>query len=349
MKKNIAIFGLALSVSIISCEKSADFNVPQDNLNVKSGQILIDEISVDNAVADINSESDFYIGAESMMMGMHNNGMQLGWNNSRQYRMGQHPVFRMHGQKGQYPNSLVMNYGMGTQLNNGRMMSGSMIIHISEANDSSGFIREMTYENFSIDSMMINGTTTMTFFGDRHNGGNHEVVDDITITMPDGKIIHRESKIVREWISGVESDLNQMDDTMQITGYVLNRVTEPDGTVSMYRKDITVPLVKTSGCRYFSQGIIAITQEGTVIAILNYGEGECDDVALLTNSGGTSKIVLSDNDHCGNGKGNGMGNGQGNGMGQGNNGTSNGTGMGNNNNGSGQGNGMGMGKGRGKG
>jgi len=375
MKKVFGIIVVALSVFVISCEKDQDLFQQVEILAEKSTQIIVNEISVDNAMADINFESDFFIGAESMMTGMqgdgmmhvggmHGGGMNWGSNNSMHYMMGQHPEFSMHGDQGQYPDSIVMNYGMGTQLNNGRVMSGSMIINTSEEATRDGYVRKITYENFSIDSMSITGMTTMYIFGGHQNEGIHEVEEDIMITMPDGTTIHRVSEIAREWIAGSETNLDQMDDVMQVTGHVINTINE-QGIEMVYRKDIIEPLIKSSDCRYFSQGIIELLQNGNLIATLNYGDGECDNVAMLTKDGEVPiEIILSENDHCANSQGNGgmgmnMGhsNGQGNGMGQGShengNGmgtsTGNGMGQGSNRNGDGMGTSTGTGMGQGNG
>lgn len=385
MKKIIGFTAATLGVLAISCQQDQDLAPVQDVLNEKSAQIVVNEISVDNAMADINFESDFFIGAEDMMMGfgeleggmhggmgggMMGGGMMGGsfgnmhghageWNQGEgmRYMMGQGPQYSMHGNQGQYPDSLVMDYGMGTQLGNGRMLSGQMIIHTNGEQGSGEFSRQITYNNFSVDSMMVSGNSTMTILGDHETGSLHMVTEDILLTFPDGTTVHRQSEITRRWVEGENTPLTQTDDMMEVTGYVTNTINE-NGTETVYRKEIMEPLVKTANCRYFSSGMIEITTDGTLMATLDYGNGDCDDVALLTETGKDPvEISLPDNDHCANEQGmgadddhntgNGMGMGMGNagtGMGQGNSG--NGTGMGNSGTGMGQGNnGSGMGQG----
>jgi hypothetical protein len=348
--RNMRTFGIivvALSVFVVSCQKDQDLFSQAEELEEKSAQIVVNEISVDNAMADMNYESDFFIGAEGMMTGiqgggmMHGGGMNWGSNNSMHYMTGQHPEYSMHGYQGQYPDSLVMDYGMGTQLNNGRVMSGSMIIHTSEEPNGEGFTRKITYDGFSVDSMSISGMTTIHISGAHQNGGIHSVTGDIMITMPDGSTIHRESEIVREWIEGAETNLDQTDDVMQVTGHVTNTITE-NGTETIYRKDIVEPLIKPSGCRYFTQGVIELSQGGNVVATLDYGNGDCDDVAIVAKNGEDPvEIILSENDHCAGNQVNGMGMGHSN-----QHGNETGT---NHDNGNGTGNGNGMGQGHGTG
>jgi hypothetical protein len=390
MKKILGILATSLSVLAISCQKDLDLVPQMDELNEKSAQIVAGEITVDNAIADINFESDFFIGAEGMMMGMPgemnggmHNMMQGGMNggtmqNGNQgeqfhYQMGQNPQFSMHGNQGQSPDSMVINYGMGTHFSNGRVLSGEMIIHNTEEANGNSFMREITYHNFSVDSMMLSGTTTMEITNGFNGGKMHNVSEDIWITLSDGSVVHRQSEISREWIEGESTPLVQTDDKMQITGYVSNTIIE-NGVETVYKKEIVEPLVKTTSCRYFVSGIIELTSGGNVVATLNYGDGECDDVATLSKTGEEPvDILLSENDHSygmmgnnsnnythrGDGMGMGMGtstngdehNGNGMGMGTSTNddqhsGDGMGMGMGTSNNGDEHtGNGMGMGMG----
>lgn len=361
MRKLVGIAVVALSVFVISCQKDQDLFPQAENLSEKSAQIVVNEISVDNAMADINFESDFFIGAEGMMTGiqgggmmqgggMHGGGINWGSGNSMHYMMGQAPEYSMHGNQGQYPDSIVMNYGEGMQLSNGRVMSGLMIINTSEEPNGDSFMRKVTYDNFSVDSMSITGMTSMFISGYHQNGGKHNLIEDLMITLPDGTTIHRESEITREWIAGSETNLDQTDDVMQVTGLVINTITE-NGTEIVYRKDIVEAMIKSTNCRYFSQGIIELSQSGNVIATLDYGNGDCDDVALLTKTGENPvEIILSENDHCAKIQGAGMSQGisTGNGMGMGNtdnNGMSQDSTV--NNNGMGMGTGMGQGNGNG--
>ena len=302
MKKLIGLLAVGLSIITISCQKEDHFIQESGTFDEKSAQILVSEISVDNAMADINFESDFFIGAERMMMGF--GGMQVGmnegtdggmhggmggmhgdsygdmhgnvgdWNKGQgmRYMMGQGPIYSMHGNQGQYPDSLVMDYGAKTQLGNGRMLSGEMIIHTTGEPRENGFMREITYNNFSVDSMMVSGKTSMEITGDDNSGRTHTLIEDIWLTFSDGTTVHRQSEIVRQWMEGESTPLVQTDDMMQVTGHVMNTLIE-NGVETVYRKEIIEPLIKSSFCRYFSLGIIEIFIDGTLTATLDYGNG----------------------------------------------------------------------------
>jgi hypothetical protein len=199
---------------------------------------------------------------------------------------------------------------------NGRVFSGDMIIHRSENADGNGYTREITYNNFSVDSMMITGTSTMMITTDNVLGNIHTHSEDLLITLTNGTVVHRESEITRRWIEGGTTMTNQNDDLMEVTGQVKNTVSE-NGAEIIYRKEIITPLMKSSDCRYFGSGIVELTMGTEIVATLDYGGGECDDFAMLTENGNEPvQISLSINDHCSDEYvENGMGFGNRNGMG----------------------------------
>ena len=54
---------------------------------------------------------------------------------------------------------------------------------------------------------------------------------------------------------------------------------------SRYKKNILIPLVKIDGCDYIVEGKIEYIKNGTVVATLDFGDGQCDDIATKTVDG----------------------------------------------------------------
>lgn len=73
-------------------------------------------------------------------------------------------------------------------------------------------------------------------------------------------------------VSELESDLNLIGDEIE--------------------KVITNPLVKIEDCDYIVSGTIEFQQNGETIAVIDYGDGECDDIATVTKDGETFDISL---------------------------------------------------------
>ena len=54
---------------------------------------------------------------------------------------------------------------------------------------------------------------------------------------------------------------------------------------SNYEKNILIPLEKIDGCDYVVKGKIEYIKDGSVVATVDYGDGQCDDIATKTVDG----------------------------------------------------------------
>lgn len=60
-----------------------------------------------------------------------------------------------------------------------------------------------------------------------------------------------------------------------------------------FEKIITKPLVKIEDCKYIVEGTIEFQKGGEVIAIIDFGDGTCDDIATKTVDGVTTEFTLN--------------------------------------------------------
>ncbi len=80
-----------------------------------------------------------------------------------------------------------------------------------------------------------------------------------------------------------------------------------------YTKNIIKPIVKLEGCDFPVEGTIEYLKDGEVIATIDYGDGECDNIATKTVDGETYEFELGNkkrdkkDSHKGYGKGKGKG------------------------------------------
>ncbi|WP_445954707.1 hypothetical protein [Yeosuana sp.] len=141
--------------------------------------------------------------------------------------------------------------------------------------------RTITVENLSINGYVINGTKTFTYTLSNANG-NHEMTGSVNISVETefGTITKVGTRTV-EITAGGETDTWE-DDEKTITGSFV--YTGASGAT--FSVEITTPLVKPAGCHYMASGIKEYTTaNGT--AVLDYGDGTCDDVATKTGPDGT--------------------------------------------------------------
>jgi hypothetical protein len=68
-----------------------------------------------------------------------------------------------------------------------------------------------------------------------------------------------------------------------------NLVINGDGE---YEKVIINPLVKIESCKYVVEGTIEYRMDDVVIAIIDFGNGECDNIATKTVDGETIEFTL---------------------------------------------------------
>lgn len=59
-----------------------------------------------------------------------------------------------------------------------------------------------------------------------------------------------------------------------------------------FEKVITKPLVKIAGCKFIVEGTIEFRKNGEVVAIIDFGDVICDDIATKTVDGVTTEFTL---------------------------------------------------------
>ena len=151
----------------------------------------------------------------------------------------------------------------------------------------------ITFTNdFTASTRTINYSFLNFYHNDRHIEGSRNVVKtivnghptanislDLTVTTPSGDVYHRTGQRVREFIAGYDT-LNLLDNEFSITGNWTT--TFPNGTVQT--ATVTSPVIVKWSCAHIVQGTITITRNNNV-AVLDYGNGECDDDATITING----------------------------------------------------------------
>lgn len=181
---------------------------------------------------------------------------------------------------------VTLDFGTGCELRNGAIVSGK--IHLRYGPPVSGtFTILYDFENFTYNTKGIEGEGSI--FRERNNAnGNPQSTGhhNLTIHFPQGPVAHLVGTKTREWIEGYGSGVWR-DNVFLVTG---NRtVTFLNGFEQ--NAIVTTPLRREAICPFFVSGIIAITRNGHE-ATLNFGDGECDNIAILTVNGIDHEIIL---------------------------------------------------------
>jgi hypothetical protein len=176
----------------------------------------------------------------------------------------------------------------GCSLSNDNILKGKIIVSFTNDFQADTKIISYTFENFSHDDISINGNRTLTRTKQNANGHPESKFEfDMTLTFPNGETYSRNGLRIREWIAGFDT-LNIKDDDIHLITGNWSTTNRNNETMSM---TITEPLKKLGNCNFIVEGVIKYTR-GTSEAILDFGDGDCDNQATLTIDGNTTTIIL---------------------------------------------------------
>jgi hypothetical protein len=91
------------------------------------------------------------------------------------------------------------------------------------------------------------------------------------------------------WQEGMETLDDQSDDIIQIEGVVEATNSNND----TYKKEIVDPLIRLGDCRFIVDGTVEMSLNDVVFATLDYGNGDCNAVAIMTTDTETVEIDLT--------------------------------------------------------
>jgi len=190
---------------------------------------------------------------------------------------------------GTFPKTITINYGTGCNGYFGSTRSGKIIITVTDRRATTGSTRTITFDNYYFNGIKVEGTKELKNLGPNNNQ-NMVISDKLTggkLTLPDGKTISRAVSHQREWIAGW-STKNIWDDECLITGTATG--TNINGI--SYTNTILTALDWKRVCEFLVSGVIKFERTGVEPVVLNYGNGECDNIAILSRGDQTKQISL---------------------------------------------------------
>jgi hypothetical protein len=189
----------------------------------------------------------------------------------------------------------TIDFGSGCTLSNNNVVSGKIVITFTYHPTATSQTVNYSFVNFYHNSIKIEGdkTFTRTMSIATATSPSHPIVVmtmDLTATI-NGQIHHRVGTRTREIIAGYDTPNVFSDNVYSITGNWTT--THPTGTVN---STITTPLQAKMSCMnqnkpLLVQGVITFTKNNHT-ATLDYGSGECDNLAVYTVNGNSYNIVI---------------------------------------------------------
>lgn len=180
----------------------------------------------------------------------------------------------------------------GCEGRDGRVRTGKIIITIEGERDEPGFKRTITLEDFTVDTIQIEGTRVMTYV----SGTDTEKEYNATLTggkmiFPDGTEATRESDRTRIATFDEEGEKSQVARYGTASG--LNK----EGLTYSNVVDETTPILSLSTCReegIFApvSGIMTINIEGESEKTIDFGDGTCDNLVIITQDGVSEEVEI---------------------------------------------------------
>lgn len=194
-----------------------------------------------------------------------------------------------HPTDGVWPKTITIDYGAGCSGYYESTRSGKILIQVSGPRMIKGSKKTVTFDNYIINGIKIEGTKVIENLGYNTNQ-NLEFSVKLTggkLTLPDGKTIQRTVDHKREITAGLLTK-NIWDDECLITG------TASGVTINgkSYMNTIVTALKWKRVCKFIVAGVVKIEREGVDAFEINYGTGECDALATVTRGGESKEITL---------------------------------------------------------
>ena len=188
------------------------------------------------------------------------------------------------------PHALIIDFGEENCLcNDGKYRRGIIIVSFTGHFWRPGTVLTYEFDNYHVNDNRVEGTKVITNMGFNDEDNMYysfEVIGVIYLANNGGTISWNSSMEV-EWIEGIDTFILR-DDVYLISG-------EADGIRAngyTWEREIINPLRKEIGCKHFVSGTVEMRPEGLAIRLLDYGNGECDNIATVIIDGVVYTIML---------------------------------------------------------
>ena len=274
MKRLKMIFALSLSlIAFNSCQKN--------EISTTVDEILLSqqETQADEALADIDLLVDEAIDL--------NAGQLKSATLESSIFLGECPVVTI--DKTASPQVMTIDFGTSCTGKDGKIRSGKIIV-TSTSFKTFPSVRTKAFDNFIVDGKKIEGTVVKTISKDQENNiRTAQLQEDITITFPNAEgSAKRVANLTRQY---QRNALTNRDDN-QIVSWGTVEFARISGVTVTKTIQAESPLVFSVACHHIVSGIVLISTSNNHSWKIDYGNGECDNIATITINGKTKEIRI---------------------------------------------------------
>lgn len=182
-----------------------------------------------------------------------------------------------------YIENLTIEYKDGSCWYNGRNRLGKIHVHLTGRLNEIGTVMTVTLEDFYVSNHKVEGTQVSTNKGltTNLNWLIEQTVTDGKVTLPSGDFL--------TWESEKDITLDLINQNLTYTG----SGSGSSSTGFNYSLTITTPLYLDLGCSFVQKGKIEIDPNGFATQTIDYGNGTCDNKAVISSNGKTIEFTLN--------------------------------------------------------
>lgn len=295
LKQWLAVFAAAVSITITGCKKETSLTTTTEITEQETAATVTaanDEAKAEeqfddvfNITASVSAED---AGGEELGMST-NVAAVFGEPGTRPSTRGRcFTVSVVPNIPGVFPKTVTVDFGNGCLGRDGKFRKGKIVSIYTNRMLVPGAKISTTFVGYHVDSFHIEGTHITENTSTSNMQGLKVKVIDAKIT----------NTINNRWIKW-----NTVKEVVQIEGngtanFPLDDVYKIDGNGygsnsggATWTGLITEPLIKKFTCRWIVKGIVRLTKNGNPFA-LNYGNGNCDNLAILYINGVGHVITL---------------------------------------------------------
>ncbi len=194
---------------------------------------------------------------------------------------------------GSFPDTLVVDFGSGcTSSGDGIARSGSITYIFSGKLGTPGTVISASFNNYTVNGYQLGGTYSITNSSGVSGFSLTTQVQNGTIVYPNDSSYTFSGTKVLSLNTPVDST-NILNNSFDITGgYTISNTNTGESLTAT----VTTPLLKKLSCEYIVSGIIGfVYTKGSAITVngtLDYGDGTCDNSAVIAIGTATKTVTL---------------------------------------------------------
>lgn len=187
---------------------------------------------------------------------------------------------------------IVLDFGEECVTEKENVLAGKIIITLNYEIQNGSLMTTRTYDDFFFNDKKMEGTVSRQRYASVGGSNPYSTAQkDIKIIWEDDSYMTMTATKTREWIEGYDNMI-WSDNVYLVTGESSFQKSEGNSR----SVEIITPLRREMACKFFVSGTLSITNnKGN--ALLDYGDGTCDDLAYLTVGETTSEIHIKKRKH----------------------------------------------------